>query len=48
MIDVLTPFDKFVPFPLWDICNPFIVHIIFVYLVMQISKNKKLRYIVAS
>jgi surface polysaccharide O-acyltransferase-like enzyme len=44
--DMLTPLDKIMPFPLWDIINPFIVYFVSLFIVLSFSKHKKLKYIV--
>ena len=47
IIDMLTPLNKVIMFPLWDIIYPFIVYILCLSLVLVLSKNNAAKYIVA-
>ena len=46
-IDVLTPLDKIIPFPLWDIMYPLMGYLLSLSMVSFFLKNKWLRNIVA-
>jgi len=46
VLDVLTPLDKIIPFPLWDIIYPFIIYFLSLLIVLGLSKNKWSRYLV--
>lgn len=47
IIDVMTPLDRIVPFPVWDISYPFLVYLISVGTVMAFSRWKWTRKLVA-
>ena len=46
VLDMFTPFNKIIPFPLWDVIYPFIVYFLSVMIVSIFSKNRWLKYLV--
>lgn len=47
VVDMLTVLDKIIVFPLWDIIYPFCAYFLSLLIVSILSKNRKLKYIVA-
>ena len=47
IIDILTPFERIIPFPLWDIFYPLVIFFLSLYLVYILSKFRILKHTVA-